>query len=65
VPVQACNGVYFNFTFTKKDRNNSDFHPSMAVLGFGLRLHFYNIYFKICLRKESVTVLEDDIKVDI
>jgi len=32
----------------------------MAVIGLELRLHCYNIYLKIRLRKEGVTVLKDD-----
>ena len=57
--LSACPGIQwdcFNFTITKTDRTNSDFHPCMAVLRFGLRLHCYSIYLEICLRKEGVTV---------
>jgi hypothetical protein len=44
--------------FTQNDRNNSGFHLCMTFLGLELRLHCYNIYHKIRLRKEGVTVFE-------
>jgi hypothetical protein len=36
----------------------------MAVLGFELRLLCYNIYLRICPRKDDVEYLEDDVKVN-
>jgi len=55
----------FSFTFTQIERNNSDFRPCKEDFGFGLMLHCYNIYLRICLRKEVQQYWVYDIKVDI
>jgi hypothetical protein len=57
-------GLLFLY-FTQNNRNNSDFHLCMAVLGLALRLPATIFILEYVRGKEVYQYLEDDIKVDI